>query len=54
MVGFNVFLLLRIFQGRDRDDTGAPSAGGNGGGGYASFPSDNPDGDETPYTPPEY
>jgi hypothetical protein len=60
IIGINVFFLVRIFTGRDKDSVGggAPSGGGGGGGGYASFPEgqESAEGDKTgpAYTPPEY
>ena len=56
IIGVNVFFLLRILKGLDRDSQG----GGGGGSGYASFPEgqDPVDGggDDkgNTYTPPEY
>lgn len=58
IIGVNVFFLLRIMKGLDRDSTGG--GGGGAGGGYASFPEgqDPADGggDDkgNAYSPPEY
>ena len=56
IIGVNVFFLVRIHKGQDRDSAG----GGTGGGGYSSFPegqgSGGGGGDDrgTEYAPPEY